>query len=98
MYVARHYDTITNLFRLTNSDTIDVCKLDDVVIATIKVLLLITKTRGAQKSLTLYRVRHKWLTQVCHFTQDTFVLFKLITKVEIVWINHTLLPSYSKPK
>ena len=61
IYITKYYNTITNLFRLTNSDTIDVCKLDGVVIATIKVLLLIAKTRVASKSLPKYVILHKIL-------------------------------------
>ena len=56
MYVTKYYDTITNLFRLTNSDTIDICKLNDSVIDTIKMLLLIAKTRVIPKYIILHKI------------------------------------------
>ena len=65
-YFDKYYNTITNLFRLTNSTNIDMCNLDDTIIDAIRVLLLITKTRVipqevALKSLPKYIILHKIL-------------------------------------
>ena len=66
VYITKYYDTIINLFRLTNSIDIDICNLNDSVIDAIRVLLLIVKTRGlhqevALKSLPKYVILHKIL-------------------------------------
>ena len=55
-YLTKYYDTITNLFRLINSDTIDICNLDDYVIGVIKVLLLVAKTRIIPKYVIYHKI------------------------------------------
>ena len=65
-YLTKYYDAITNLFRLTNNNTIEICNLDDSTISTINTLLLIAKTRivpqeVALPSLPKYIILHKIL-------------------------------------
>ena len=53
-YFNKYYDAIVNLFRLTNSDTIEICNLNDSVINAIRVLLSVTKTRVLPKYVILH--------------------------------------------
>ena len=56
LYIAKYYDTITNLFRLTNSDDIQICNLNDDSFDTFNVLLLICKTRVLPKYIILHKI------------------------------------------
>ena len=58
IHITKCYNITTNLRRLTNSDTIsiDVCKFNDSIIDTIKVLLLIAKTRIIPKYIILHKI------------------------------------------
>ena len=56
VYLTKYYDTIINLFRLTNSVDIDICNLDDTIIDGIRVLLLIAKSRIVPKYVVLHKI------------------------------------------
>ena len=61
LYIIKYYNTIINLFRLTNSETIDICRLDDCVIDTIMMLLLIVKTKVVPKYVMLHKILFYYL-------------------------------------
>ena len=65
-YIKSYSNAITNLFKLTNSNNINIHNLNDKLIDTIKMILLISKTRivpqgVAPKSLPKYVLLHKVL-------------------------------------
>ena len=65
-YLSKYSNAIINLFRLTNSEFIEMCNLDSAVIDTIRMLLLITKIRVLPQGVTLkslpkYIILHKIL-------------------------------------
>ena len=55
IYLNTNHSIITNLIRLTNSDTINLCNIRD-HLNTIKMPLLITKTRVASKYVILHKI------------------------------------------
>ena len=55
-YFNKYYDTIINLFRLTNDNTIEICNLNDSVVDAIRVLLLMAKTRVLPKYIILHKI------------------------------------------
>ena len=55
-YLAKYYNTIINLFRVTNSNTIDICNLNDSVIEVINMLFLITQIRIIPKYVILHKI------------------------------------------
>ena len=55
-YFVKYYDIIINSIRLTNNDTIDICGFDDGIADTIKMLLLITKTRIIPRYVMLHKI------------------------------------------
>ena len=54
-YLTKYSDAIINLYRLTNSDDIDICNLGNNVSA-IEMLLLIAKTRVIPKYVMLHKI------------------------------------------
>ena len=56
MYLTKYSTIISNLFRLTNSNTIDISNIDDHLIDTIKVLLSVTKLRILPKYIILHKI------------------------------------------
>ena len=55
-YVSKYYNTILNLFRLTNGDDIQICNLNDNSFDTFNILLLICKTRVVPKYIVLHKI------------------------------------------
>ena len=60
-YLIKYSNVISQLYRITNSDDIQICNLSDAVIAAIKVLLLVAKTRVVPKCIVCYKILYFYL-------------------------------------